>query len=1305
MRYLKLKRFLCLLSALMLLLSMMPLRIVAVDHVSDGSTARINPPENFTGLVLTAADDVQVTLYNGFSNGTTVTPSFTDGNTKYYSNLTGSYCYVAAGSGYYTVQKNIYMSAQEAATITVVDATPGKRSALGGWEPSKVYVLTDEVLTNILPSDQSQWPAYTDVFTTPVYTQEKAEHMTTTQKEMEDFISKLDSPQDNMYVYSMGTSAYYGHDIPLIVYTATDLSRATTLEEAAAMLKANGKPTVHYRAYMHGNEPAAGEAALAMLQRLDGTYGETILDYINVYVIPRMNPDGSQNSKRTLASGDDPNRDLLRVANVETAAHHKVYQLFAPEVMLDGHEYDVGYSNTSTDWQTDMLISAGFTNDNSIAFRDLSIAMIQSAFTALEKENLSGYYYTKAVNSNDPNISRTYTANHGTLFFLMESRGISCGNTAYERRMMGQVVTASQLLDYVADNAATIRQVVADERARIISEGATYEKSDIVILESGTSSHSELAEKGYNYNLSTGAAVATTKTPLIYDVVKRSRVAPTAYVIPDGEAFTAKVLSLMDKHGIDYYRLPAGCIVNLQQYTGTKTQAGLTGEKAVTFPNGAYVFCMNQVRSVTLSMLMEPDVTDAATYKGTLAQQNIISPVDGFFPIYRYSRDLNADGTITTQSTPEAPTDLTVKNATAIEKTGSITGLDKTKRYEYRCAGEEAYTPLAAGSTQITNLPVGKYYVRYQATQTKPASTDVLYLIGSNNIAEYTVWLDPDKGSDAADGLSEATAVATIDKAYAKLQAIIANTPRETQGTIIIAGTYTLPGSTVHLPAHDFPVLLTGKTGTSGFIYAPTAPNQEDRVIYFHGDTTLENLTVTYVCKGETLSAIQASGHKLTIGENVTTVANASNYYLNLIAGGFDNEVASTDLTVKSGTWRNVYAAGFNGAVTGDAKLTMTGGAVTNVVQTGYSGTTYGDVCISLSNVAVGNTIYGGNADRGNVAGNVTLTLGKGMTATAVYAGSRDQGNVNGWVTIIADGADLSKLPVYGAAKNIDRMNSTVGKVVLQVNSGSVMAARNAVSNVSLIRLGTDVHEAITFSENMQLDLNGHKATAVTVSAGYTLTVMDSSTDDFTIEDGMGYGILSATGNVTAAEGYLTFPAKNGVSFHRLDLSIRSASLQASESGIRFQSPFGGDELIKATIAQYGIALRVTAPPTEADIREDTQCKTHSSFAGSTWASAPKPSTVYSTLLTGIVSPDNEDSVNIENANMQIYATAYILRNDGTMLLGDTISCTLRQAAEHLDRNWSSLNTQQAASVITMYKAYENVMSTWHIPNVKAAAQ
>mgnify|MGYP003694581765 CR=1 FL=1 len=61
----------------------------------------------------------------------------------------------------------------------------------------------------------------------------------------------------------------------------------------------------------HGNEPAGGEAALALAAELADATRASILDQINVLIVPRANPDGAFHFVRGLKNGGDVNRDHL----------------------------------------------------------------------------------------------------------------------------------------------------------------------------------------------------------------------------------------------------------------------------------------------------------------------------------------------------------------------------------------------------------------------------------------------------------------------------------------------------------------------------------------------------------------------------------------------------------------------------------------------------------------------------------------------------------------------------------------------------------------------------------------------------------------------------------------------------------------------------------------------------------------------------------------------------------------------------------------------------------------------------------
>ena len=766
------------------------LLIVALSTMllSTGAMATEEVPfdkENFKGLVLTTSvgdDQVWVRLYKGYStpkDANLLTPVHTektaDGGMEYYYEVTagGKYKCVSRHPTNYTryyIEKSIYISAEEATTKTVEDVTTGKRST-SGWDPSsRVYRYTDEVMAQI-PSSPDLWPDYADCFTTPAFGAGRNDHAITSQTEMMNFINTLDETDANMYTYILGQSGGKALDIPLVVFTQADLSGTQTLEEAAALVRAdsekNGKVTVYYQAQIHGYETASGEGALAMIQRLSGQYGEKLLERLNICVIPRLSPYGAYKVQRNvyLASGDiDPNGDFMRLRTVETQLRQKVLNLFDPEVAMDGHEFILSHESTS-EARRDVLLAAHFLESQTAQFQEQSLNIADAIFDRLDKNGLCYQWYDSIVNNVRGSVGSGNAAYRGILHFLMETQGSDSGLTNYERRVVGQVTVATTIFDYAYENAETVKSVVRAQKQAIVDEGKTYEESDQVVLEYGKELDASLAIPGNKIDLASGELTPTTFSANVWKTVLRARPAPTAYVIPAGESYTESVLKLMDMQGISYYEVPAGSCISLQQYrkvtlndSGKIIEAALTGEQVVSFPQGAYVFSMAQVNANILSLLMEPDVTQNTT--NTLVQAGTV-PIgdDDMIPIYRYVRNLNDQGQIDHAAVTPAPENLETVGATKIGGTGKIIGLDATKTYEYRSESEGSYTAVPASTTEIIDLPVGKYYVRFAATQNTAASADVLVEVVYGVLDEYAVYLDSTNGTAENDGYTETNAV------------------------------------------------------------------------------------------------------------------------------------------------------------------------------------------------------------------------------------------------------------------------------------------------------------------------------------------------------------------------------------------------------------------------------------------------------------------------------------------------------------------------------------------------------------------
>ena len=1307
----KIPRLLKVLPVVVLALVLLTTAAMAADETFD--------TENFVGLVLknTEPSTVTVKLYGGFVNPSTTTSSpKTPVYTETVDGVAYSYYEVAAGSKYTCVAKpasgyaryndlySIYISAEEATQKLVKDVTPATRTT-NGWDPSgEIRHYTDETLENIYPSSPDLWPQYADFFTTPAFGRAGSgvpSHKQTTQTEMMNFLNGLNMANDDMYMYILGQSGGTAYDIPLVIFTKTDLSSATTLEEAAALVNANGKLTVHYQAQIHGNEPAAGEAALGMIQRLTGDYGQDLMENMNIYVIPRLSPYGAYKSQRgvylTSSTTTDPNRDFLRLWTKETQLRMEAYNLFKPEVVLDGHEFQVASTATKVQ-KRDLMLCTHFLPTHQEDYKQTALALADAAFTQLGNDGLGYSWYSDSVNGIGGNTGSSNTAFRASFHILMETDGIYRGLQNYERRVASHASAMTGIFSYLDENAADVKAVVKAQRDLNIENGKTYREDDIIILDGKGADDESLHITGQWISLDSGTVYSDNSSfeASVSSIIARSRIAPTAYVIPAGESWTEKVLDRLDKQGITYDFIPEGAKVNLQQYTlttlsskGNCTEAGLTDEQVVTFPNGAYACTMDQHNAYILAFMMEPDVNDAYNsdleqYQGTFVYDKVIptpAELGETFPIYRYIRDLNAKGEIDYAATAKAPEGLSAVGATKIGGTGKITGLDAAKLYEYRSESQGSYTAVAAGAAEIADLPVGKYYVRFAATATTEASADALVEVIYGVLEEYVVYLDSTNGTSTNDGYTEATPVNTIDRAYSQLTALMASAPAGTTGKVVIVGTYNVSGSRV-LPKHDFPVLVTGGT-------LKLTPASDDSYPYLGigGETTFDQITLiasksAYLC-GE--------GNKLVIGANVTT--GTSNLY-NVCGGGHyrtDATIYSTDVTVRSGTWSTAYAGGYTIKTNGDARLVLENCKVSRVTNS-FNASTTGNVYYSLKNVTITYGIYGGNTGSNHVNGNVTLVLGENVVVPEIYAGSRDKGNVGGTVTVIADGIDLNTHVINGKAKNT---NSTVGGLKLVVNKGELadVAESFITKDGTEVILGCDQTKTATIPYSINLDLNGCNGN-IAVADGKTATVCDTATDDFKVLDEQGYGILAATGTVVAKEGYDVRQEVGGTSYHRWEYALDNVSLRPAAAGIYYTGQFGLNELYRENVECYGVVL---------SLKEDPQLGKD----GCVWSELtawPETGAGYGTVLTGIMTKDGGYTTNRRNADMVVYGVAYIKYTDGTVEYSNHASFTLKQVVEASDAMWSDLTDTQKNGLLDMYADFSNVMKAWNIPNIKANA-
>ena len=87
------------------------------------------------------------------------------------------------------------------------------------------------------------------------------------------------------------------------------------------------------------------------------------------------------------------------------------------------------------------------------------------------------------------------------------------------------------------------------------------------------------------------------------------------------------------------------------------------------------------------------------------------------------------------------------------------------------------------------------------------------------------------------------------------------------------------------------------------------------------------------------------------------------------------------------------------------------------------------------------------------------------------------------------------------------------------------------------------------------------------------------------------------------------------------------------------------------------------------------------------------------TLLQNIMRTTNSDGINAGNAQTLIYGRAYV-RTESGYIFGQSVAQSFCDLVCGVDAVWNSLNIQQQQGVLELVRDYENVMSTWEIPNI-----
>lgn len=320
---------------------------------------------------------------------------------------------------------------------------------------------------------------------------------------------------------------------------------------------------------------------------------------------------------------------------------------------------------------------------------------------------------------------------------------------------------------------------------------------------------------------------------------------------------------------------------------------------------------------------------------------------------------------------------------------------------------------------------IGDGIVRTETTEKKT------WTVGSLNALDVVYLGGAANGNDGNSGQNASNALATLKRAYYYCK---------DGGIIVICG----PVDITEWPDNASKlVTITSKYGNEDYISnSKLTLNCSESSISLQKKTIFKNLKIS-VSKTQN---IYANGNELILG-NGLNIENGSTY-LNIYGGAATSSVSTTNLTINSGSYNNIYGGGIG--TTGDINVNIAGGNI-NSLKTKYASThTSNGFKLYITNATVTNVYY--EPDKTT---NIILESGANVTNinaetySANNANVTSNINVNTTNSVNIDGKSKGNTNVNFSSMTLDNYSGSIKNIAVLNIENSQISYTNSITGIT----------------------------------------------------------------------------------------------------------------------------------------------------------------------------------------------------------------------------------------------------------------